>query len=73
MINLDNGLQALLDRIDFVRDYEKNPEARLKMLLDLEVELRCWDDELKVHAYARILAEPQLLPSSLANYHSLTT
>lgn len=55
MFNLDNGLQALLDRIDFVRNYEKDPEARLKMLLDLEVELRCWEDDLKIHKYARIL------------------
>jgi hypothetical protein len=54
MVNADNGLQALLDRIDFVRDYERDPEARLKMLLDLEVELRCWDDELKIHNYARL-------------------
>lgn len=52
---MTNGLQALLDRIDFVRTYEKDSAARLKMLLDLEIELRCWDDDLKVHKYARIL------------------
>jgi hypothetical protein len=56
MLNTDNGIQSLLERIDFVRDYEKDPEARLKMLVDLEVELRCYED-LKIHSYALLMKE----------------